>query len=131
MEVKTDRRYGEHVWAKDNEDGTWTIGITEWLNEYLGEIDSVDFNVDVDDPVSCGTKIGHIFGENNSSELISPVEGVVTSINAEVEINPEAMNDDVWEDAWLLIIKAENENSHDTSSAEEYAETYDGELVSE
>jgi glycine cleavage system H protein len=123
MEIKKDRRYTpEHEWVKNNKDGTWTIGVTEYAELHFGDVDSVEFDVDIDDTIKSGNSFGTINGDKNSMSVSCAVSGTIIAINDELESSPEAINDSIWDDAWLIIVRAEDDNSHDTISAEEYRE---------
>lgn len=120
-EVLEDRLYTtDHEWAKKNDDGTYTIGITAFAIGSLGDVTLVQFDVDPGDSVESGNAFGTVESVKTLSDLYSPVTGTIVSINNELEDNPELVNDSVWEDGWLIIVKPESEDSHDTISPEEY-----------
>ena len=88
-----DRRYTkDHEWIKI-EGNTATVGITEFAQRELGDIVFVDIN-------ATGKELGanDIFGTVEAvktvSDLYLPVAGTVNEVNAELEGNPEYVNQD-------------------------------------
>ena len=92
----------EHEWVAD-EDGTATIGITDFAADALGDIVFVELP-------AVGTELsrGDVFGEAEStksvSELYSPVDGTVTEINDAVVDDPALLNSSPFGDAWLIKV---------------------------
>ncbi|MHC1627952.1 MAG: glycine cleavage system protein GcvH [Candidatus Nezhaarchaeales archaeon] len=120
--IKEDRLYtSDHEWAKLEDDGTYTIGITAFAVDQLGDITLVGFDIDPGDHVESGNTFGTIESVKTLSDLFCPVTGEIVAINEELEESPELVNDSVWEDGWLIRIKPDSETSHDTISPEEYA----------
>jgi glycine cleavage system H protein len=64
------------------------------------------------------------------SELFAPVSGEVVEVNADLESSPELVNENPYEEGWLVIIRpsdqAELEGLMDAAKYEEYLGTLDG-----
>lgn len=119
--IKEDRRYtSDHEWAKLEEDGTYTIGITTFAVNQLGDITLVGFDVQPGQAIQSGNSFGTIESVKTLSDLYSPVTGKVIAVNEELEDNPELVNESAWDDGWLIKVKPDSENYHDTISPEEY-----------
>jgi glycine cleavage system H protein len=93
----------EHDWARiDGE--VATFGITWYAQEALGGV--VFF-----DPPDIGTEIkkdmayADIDSTKASSEVYAPLSGEVTEVNAKVDDEPEAINDDPYGEGWLVKVK--------------------------
>lgn len=93
----------EHEWVQvDGDSGT--IGITDHAQEELGDIVFVDL------PKS-GSKVikGETFGSVESvkavSDIYSPVTGEVTAVNELLSSQPEKLNEDPHNTAWLIKLK--------------------------
>ena len=72
----------------------------------MGDITYVDLP-EVDDDVEKGEEFGALESVKASSELYSPVTGVVVEVNDEVVDAPEKINEDAFS-AWLIKVKVCN-----------------------
>jgi len=111
----------EHEWLRIVGE-TGTIGITDHAQKELGEI----VYVELPKP---GTKFksGETFGTVESvkavSELFIPVSGEVIEINEELGSAPEKINQEPYEDGWMIRIRLDSQDeTADMLSAEEYDE---------
>jgi glycine cleavage system H protein len=93
MSYPTDLKY-----TKDHEsirlgDGDAQVGITDYAQKQLGDVVYVELPA-----VGRALKKGEVFGTIESvkavSELYTPVDGEVTSVNESLSQNPEAVNKD-------------------------------------
>ena len=79
MSVPKDYRCSEsHEWVKMEDDNIATIGITDYAQDKLGEIVSVELPR-VGDEVERGEPIGMIDSQKASTEVFAPISGVVLS----------------------------------------------------
>jgi glycine cleavage system H protein len=103
-EVRNDRYYTrDHEWAKSS-DSEWLVGISAFAVDQLGDITLVDFNVQAGDLVERHQVIGTIESVKTLSDIFAPVSGRVTRVNSELVNNPEWINVDCWEQAWMIAI---------------------------
>lgn len=123
MSLPDDLKYTrEHEWIKNNGDGTATIGITEFAQSELGdivfvELESAGFEFSTNDA------FGTVEAVKTVSELFAPVDGEIIEINANLEEEPELVNDDPYGDGWMIKIKLSDESQLDALlTADEYAE---------
>jgi glycine cleavage system H protein len=91
----------EHVWVRVEGDLA-TIGITDHAQEQLGEISSVDPYVERDEP------FGRIESAKAVIELISPVSGVVISVNDDITDEIGVVNSDPHDTGWMIIVGIED-----------------------
>ena len=120
MNVPTDRKYAEtHEWyVVDN--GTVTMGITQFAADELTDITYVELP-EVGRAVSPGDVIGEIESVKATSEVFSAVGGEIVEANTGLVDHPERINDDAFEDGWLVKIKASStEPLASLMSAKEY-----------
>lgn len=93
----------DHEWCRIDGDVA-TIGITWHAQDQLGDI----VFCELPEP---GTKVakGEAFGVVESvkavSDLYSPITGEVTERNDSITESPEGLNDDVYDDGWLVKVK--------------------------
>lgn len=96
----------DHEWIKIEGD-TATVGITEFAQRELGDIVFVDIN-------TTGKELGanDIFGTVEAvktvSDLYLPVAGTVSEVNAELEGNPEYVNQDPYGKGWMIKMTLAN-----------------------
>lgn len=98
-----------------------TIGITDYAQDQLGDIVYVDLPWDAGTKVSHEEKFGDIESVKATSELYSPISGEVVKVNEELKDRPELINDNPYEDGWMLVVKMTNPAELDSlMSADEY-----------
>lgn len=121
MDTPDDLYYtDDHEWLR-LDDGTATVGITDFAQSELGDIVFVEMEPE-------GTTLGQddVFGTVEAvktvSELFMPVSGTITAVNDELELSPEVVNDDPYGDGWMVEIELEDESElEDLMDAEAYA----------
>ena len=111
----------DHEWLRV-ENGTATVGITDFAQSELGDIVFVEIEPE-------GTELGQdeIFGTIEAvktvSELYMPVSGTITAFNDELELAPETVNDDPYGEGWMIEIEiADPDEIDDLMEANAYAE---------
>ncbi|MEK6608132.1 MAG: glycine cleavage system protein GcvH [Myxococcota bacterium] len=111
----------EHEWARI--DGTLaTIGITKHAVDQLGDITQVDLPKEGD-----RIKKDDVFGTVESvkavSDLFAPVSGVVVKVNDPLAESPEYVNDDPYDEGWMIQVEMSDANEIlRLMSSVEYAE---------
>jgi glycine cleavage system H protein len=101
-EVKSDRRYTkDHEWAQPR-DGKVKVGITAFAVDALGDITLVNIDVKAGDELTIGKAFGTIESVKTLSDLFAPVSGKVERINPALESRPELVNEDCYEQAWMI-----------------------------
>ena len=100
-----DRKYSqEHEWAKDNGDGTITMGITDHAQELLTDIVFVELPA-VGKNVQRMESLAVVESVKSVSDIYSPVSGVVVDINQLLEEKPETINQDAFGTGWICRIR--------------------------
>ena len=123
MSVPKDYRYTEsHEWVRIEEDNVVTIGITDYAQEKLGDIVSVELPR-IGDEIERGEPIGMIDSQKASSEIFAAVSGVVLEVNEMLNDDPAVINSDPYEEGWVVRIEVEDlEQIDDLMSADDYEE---------
>jgi len=104
----SDRRYSkQHEWAKLDEDGTIIAGITAFAQEQLGDIVFLDLP-NPGTTVKQFDKLGEVESVKAVSDIYSPISGEVLSLNQIVVDSPETVNQDPFEQGWMVKIKPSN-----------------------
>lgn len=111
-EIPDDRHYLEtHEWALV-EDGSATIGISDFAQDELGDIVFVELPGE-GDAVAQGEDFGVIESIKAISDIYAPLSGTVTAVNDGLESAPELVNDDPYGDGWLVQVDLENPDEVD------------------
>lgn len=92
-----------HEWARLEEDGTITIGITDHAQELLGDVVFLEFP-EIDSEVDAGEEAGVVESVKAASDIYSPISGTVIAINEDLEKAPAAVNSDPYGEGWLFRI---------------------------
>ena len=89
----------EHEWAKVEGDSA-IVGITDHAQQMLGEITFVELPA-VGKKVRSHDELGVVESSKSASDVYSPVSGMVTQINSELQSTPELINDDCYGVGWI------------------------------
>ena len=94
-----------HEWAKLEEDGKVTVGISDYAQDQLGDIVFVELP-EIDSEVNQGDEAAVVESVKAASEVYSPVSGKVIDVNSSLEDSPETVNLSAFEDGWFFKIEA-------------------------
>jgi glycine cleavage system H protein len=122
MDTPDDLYYTEdHEWLRV-ENGTATVGITDFAQSELGDIVFVELEPERTE-LGQGDIFGTIEAVKTVSELYMPVSGTITALNDDLELSPEIVNDDPYGDGWMIEIELENPDEiDDLMEADAYEE---------
>ena len=93
----------DHEWIRLEEDGTVTVGITDYAQNSLGDITFVELP-EVDDTFESGDSFGVVESVKAASDLYMPVKGTIRAINDALTGTPETVNSDPYGEAWMIRI---------------------------
>ena len=118
--MRSDLRFTEeHEWIR-LEDDIATIGVSEHAQEELGEIVFVELPK-LNKEVCQMDEVGTIESVKTVSSLFSPLTGVISEINAELEESPSLVNESSYDDGWIFKVKISDLNEYDDlMTSEEY-----------
>jgi glycine cleavage system H protein len=94
-----------HTWVLDEGRQNARIGLDSFGAALLGKIDRVEV-VGLNRWVRQGQKICTISRDGMSVELLSPIEGVVVSVNQDVLNDPSLVLKDSYKAGWICVVKA-------------------------
>jgi glycine cleavage system H protein len=104
-EVRSELKYlNSHEWARVEEDGTVTVGISDHAQASLGDVVYVEAP-DVGSDVSAGDQAGVGESVKAASDIYSPISGVVIAINEALEDEPETVNSSPYDDGWFFKVR--------------------------
>ena len=93
----------EHEWCRIEGDVA-TIGITWHAQDALGDIVHCELP-EPGETVSANESFGVVESTKAVSDLYAPLSGEVVERNDDVIEAPENLNDDMYDDGWLIKIK--------------------------
>ncbi len=94
-----------HTWVLREGTENARVGLDSFAGSLVGKIDRIE----VAGPnrwVRQGQKLMTIHGGGVSLDLLSPVEGVVTSINNDAIQDPSLLTRDPYKDGWVAMVKS-------------------------
>ena len=107
-EIPTELKYASsHEWARLEEDGTVTVGISDHAQQALGDVVYVE-HPEVGQTVSAGAEAGVVESVKAASDIYAPVSGTITEINEALEDAPETVNQDPYGDGWFFKIEPDD-----------------------
>jgi len=94
----------EHIWLKDEGNCQFRLGFTYRYQEQIKSLVYLELP-----PVGHELKHGEPFGAIESSkvstDLISPVDGVVSAVNTALVGKPGLVNRDPYGEGWLMLVQ--------------------------
>ncbi len=107
MEFPDDLKYTkEHEWVRIKGDVAM-IGISDYAQEQLGDIVYLELPEE-GEAVEKGEPFGVVESVKAVSDIYAAVSGKVLEINDPLPENPETLNEDCYEEGWLIKVKMSN-----------------------
>lgn len=125
-EIRSELKYlTSHEWARVEEDGTVTVGITDYAQDSLGDVVFVECP-EVGSTVNFGEQSGVVESVKAASDIYSPITGEVIAINELLEESPETVNDSPYDEGWFYKVRpseiGELDNALDSEAYEQQLE---------
>ncbi len=123
----------DHVWVRMDDDIRATLGLTDYLQEKLGEIYNLRLPEEGEELIKEET-FSVVEAKNGRRALIAPISGEVIDINYEAVEVPEIINEDPMSEGWLLKVEmTSGPEFDDLFTEDEYTEhlSEEGELEEE
>ena len=92
----------DHEWIRIEGDRAY-IGITDFAQRELGDIVYIDINT-LGKDVSRDEVFGTVEAVKTVSDLFMPVAGKILEFNKKLDTNPELVNQDPYNDGWMVKI---------------------------
>lgn len=110
-----------HEWIRLEDDGTVTVGITEFAQDQLGDVVFVELP-EVGTEVAVEQEIAVVESVKAASDIYAPLSGTVVAINEELVDAPELVNEDPYGKAWFFKLElADKSQLEDLLDADAYA----------
>lgn len=126
--IPVDLKYTKtHEWARVNDDGSVTVGISDSAQDQLGDMVFVEVP-ETGQSVVAEEACAVVESVKAASDVYAPIAGEIVEVNEALADSPEAVNTDVYGEGWIFRMtptdKAELDELMD-------AETYESFLASE
>ncbi|MFH7809444.1 MULTISPECIES: glycine cleavage system protein GcvH [unclassified Acinetobacter] len=95
-----------HEWVRIEGDLVVT-GISDHAQDALGDLVYVE-TPEVGQQITAGQQAGVVESVKTASDIHAPVSGTVVEINANLEDDPDFVNDDPYGKGWIYKIKPDN-----------------------
>lgn len=105
------------------QDDKYIIGLTDYAIDQLGDIVFLELP-EVGDEFKKGDTFANIESVKAASEIYMPISGKIVEVNSELIDVPEKLNDDCYENGWLVKVETEAKEDEfsDLMSYENYKE---------
>lgn len=105
------------------QDDKYIIGLTDYAIDQLGDIVFLELP-EVGDEFKKDDTFANIESVKAASEIYMPISGKIVEVNSELIDAPEKLNDDCYENGWLVKVETEAKEDEfsDLMSYENYKE---------
>ena len=113
MSLPADLKYTkDHEWVRIEGDIA-TVGITDFAQGELGDIVYVEVETE-GETLDREEVFGTVEAVKTVSDLFLPLTGEIIEFNADLESEPEAVNEDPYGKGWMIKIKFSDESELET-----------------
>lgn len=99
-----------HEWARAEDDGTVTIGISDHAQGALGDLVFVEAP-GVGDAVEANGACAVVESVKAASDVYSPIAGTVVAVNDLLDGTPELVNSDPYGKGWLFRVQPDGDDA--------------------
>jgi len=107
-EIPAELKYAStHEWARLEEDGTVTVGISDHAQQALGDVVFVE-HPEIGQKLAGEEEAGVVESVKAASDIYAPVAGTVIEVNAALDDAPETVNQDPYGDGWFFKLEPDD-----------------------
>lgn len=112
-----------HEYIFEESDGIYTIGLTDYAVEQLGDIVFLELP-EIGAEFKKGETFATIESVKAASEIYMPISGKIVEVNSTLVDAPETLNEDCYEKGWLVKVKRTGNDAEltDLMEYEDYKE---------
>ena len=104
--IPADLKYAKtHEWARLNDDGSVTVGISDTAQEQLGDMVYVEVP-EVGNIVTAAQPCAVVESVKAASDVYAPVAGEIVEVNSHLIDRPETVNQDAYGEGWMFRLRA-------------------------
>jgi glycine cleavage system H protein len=100
----------DYVWVRPEEDGTYTLGITDPAQTMSGRVQYARFKKP-GKHIKAGKPVGRLESSKWAGGVPSPFDGELVEVNPLMENDPGYVNIDPYGDAWLVRLQPDDPDS--------------------
>jgi len=105
MKVKPGLYYTqEHEWVAFQDDGSATLGITDYAQDRLGDLVYVEFLMGSGNTTQ-GQALVSLESVKTVAEVYAPFDAQILGVNEELPQNPASINQDPYGQGWMVRLK--------------------------
>ncbi len=98
----------EHEWLRQEEDGSVTIGITDYAQSALGDLVYVELP-EVGQDLDLDGEMAVVESVKAASDVYAPITGSVLAVNDGLADDPERINSDPYGEGWIVRLQPAGE----------------------
>ena len=127
-EIPSELKYvATHEWARLEEDGSVTVGVSDHAQNALGDVVYVELP-EPGQALSAGDEAGVVESVKAASDIYAPIDGTVIAVNNVLDDEPEKVNQDPYGDGWFFKLQPEDAGElGDLLDADAYQDVCDSE----
>jgi glycine cleavage system H protein len=126
--VMSDLRFTkEHEWIEIKDDGLAIIGISDFAQEQLDDIVSIELPK-AGGVFRQGQTIAIVDSVKASSDIYAPISGEIIEVNEELIEKPEMINQSPYDLGWMVKVKPSNMEEFESLMTKEQYDRYIGQL---
>lgn len=132
FKVKVDYLYSQEEFWANFENGTATVGLTDFMQKAKGDVAFLE-TVEPGTEVKQGDEMGKIETIKATFGIISPVSGKVVEVNPEIDASPFLINEDPYGAGWIYRLELSDPEGDKAQlqEAREYFEIMKGKVAEE
>jgi glycine cleavage system H protein len=117
----------EHEWLEIKEDGMAIIGISDFAQEQLDDIVSIELPK-AGSVFRQGQTISIVDSVKASSDIYAPISGEIIEVNEGLIEKPEMINQSPYDLGWIVKIKPSNMEEFESLMTKEQYDRYIGQI---
>jgi glycine cleavage system H protein len=103
--IPADLKYAKtHEWARLNDDGSVTVGISDNAQEQLGDMVYIEVP-GVGKIVAAAQPCAVVESVKAASDVYAPVAGEIVEVNSNLVESPETVNQDAYGEGWMFRLR--------------------------
>jgi len=112
MNIPEDLKYTkDHEWIRVDGDVA-VIGVTDYAQDQLGEIVFVELPQEGEE-FALGDAFGVVESVKSVNDVFLPMTGLIREVNDPLSDSPETLNDDPYEEGWMVKVQIMNHKELD------------------
>ena len=113
-----------HEWARLEEDGTITVGISDHAQAALGDLVFVEIP-EVGQTLAVGDGCAVVESVKAASDVYAPVAGNIAAVNDDLADDPEKINADPYGDGWIVRMNVDGLDESVLMTPDDYQQLLD------